>query len=100
MTTALALAERPQTALIRPVVAPAEVMAIHKQISEMVQKTLIESKDFGTIPGTGKPSLYKAGAERLCVGFGLVDRYEIVEKEVDHNFRNEWVKRRKEWSGP
>lgn len=96
-STALQLheAERPTTALIRPVVNPEQVLAIHEAIAAMVQRTLVEGTDFGIIPGTKKPSMYKSGAERLCVGFGLVDRYEIIDTEIDHTFRNEWEKRGK-----
>lgn len=96
MSTALALVpERPQTALIRPVVEPQAVLEIHHAIAKLVAETLKEGVDYGIIPGTKKPSLYKSGAERLCVGFGLVDRYEIIEKEVDHNFESAWEKRDK-----
>src|SRR4051812_24546859 len=95
--TASALAivpnERPHTALIHPVMDAKGVMLVHDAIAELVQKTLKDGVDYGLIPHTKKPSLYKSGAERLCVGFGLVDLYEIIEKEVDHNFVNEWEKR-------
>ena len=34
--------------------------------------------DFGVIPGTSKPSLYKSGAEAICMGYGLLQHYDIV----------------------
>lgn len=39
--------------------------------------------DFGVIPGTKKPSLYKAGAEKLCLSYGLLTHMELVDKIED-----------------
>lgn len=39
--------------------------------------------DFGTIPGTPKPSLYKPGAEKLRFVYGLGTEQECIEKTVD-----------------
>lgn len=36
--------------------------------------------DFGVIPGTKKPSLYKAGAEKIATQYGLCQRYAIESK--------------------
>lgn len=61
-----------------------------KLIQEVMRDVMIgPSKDnpagvhYGTVPGTDKPSLYKAGAEKLCLVFRLAPEYDIVEKE--HN---------------
>jgi hypothetical protein len=34
--------------------------------------------DFGSVPGTDKPTLLKPGAERLCSAFGLDPRFETI----------------------
>lgn len=34
--------------------------------------------DFGVIPKTKKPSLYKSGAEKICMGYGLLQQYDLV----------------------
>lgn len=39
--------------------------------------------DFGVIPKTKKPSLYKAGAEKICFAYGLMQRYAIESKVED-----------------
>ena len=39
--------------------------------------------DFGTIPGTPKPSLYKAGAEKLRFVYGLGVEFECIDKILD-----------------
>ena len=93
---ALVADARPHMALIHPVLDAAGVMQVHDAIAKLVKETLVDGKDFGIIPGTNKPSLYKSGAERLCVGFGLVDTYDIVATEVDHHFENYWEKRKKD----
>ena len=36
--------------------------------------------DFGTIPGTTRPSLYKSGAEAIAMGYGLLQHYELISK--------------------
>lgn len=35
--------------------------------------------DFGVIPKTKKPSLFKSGAEKICMGYGLLQQYELVQ---------------------
>ena len=46
--------------------------------------TLERDTDFGVIPGTKKPSLYKSGAEKSCMSLGLCQRYELVSRVEDH----------------
>ena len=40
--------------------------------------------DFDTIPGTGKPTLLKPGAEKILMMFGLTSEYEIVDSNVNY----------------
>ena len=42
--------------------------------------TLRRDVDFGVIPKTKKPSLYKSGAEKICFVYGLMQRYYIESK--------------------
>lgn len=42
--------------------------------------TLKRDIDFGVIPGTKAPSLYKAGAEKVCMAYGLLQHYTIESK--------------------
>ena len=41
--------------------------------------------DFGTIPGTTRPSLYKSGAEAIAMGYGLLQHYELISQVEDTN---------------
>ena len=65
--------------------------------------------DFGKIPKTKQPSLYKSGAEKICTAYGVFQRYEIESKievsepasftylvkcsliKIDPKNGNEWV---------
>lgn len=45
--------------------------------------TLNRDIDFGLIPKTKKPSLYKAGAEKIIAAYGLLQHYTI-ESKIEH----------------
>lgn len=57
-----------------------------KQVNEIVVRmrtdVLREGYDFGVIPGTHKPTLLKAGAEKLCSAFGLSPEF-VPTTEVE-----------------
>lgn len=59
--------------------------AIDRQamLREFTQRCMINGTDYGTIPGTGKPTLYKPGAEKLCTLFGMSADLELVERVMD-----------------
>lgn len=56
--------------------------AINK-IASTIKQSLIDGVDYGQIPGTDKPSLFKSGAEKIAQLFGLFGNYEILEKNID-----------------
>ena len=45
---------------------------------EFTKQLMVPSVDYGTIPGTGKPSLLKPGAEKLCTVWGLQPVFSLV----------------------
>lgn len=45
-----------------------------------MRRTLERDIDFGVIPGTKSPSLYKAGAEKICLAYGLVPHISLESK--------------------
>jgi len=56
----------------------AQVNLIQHVMHEVMQK----DQHYGVIPGTGtKPTLLKAGAEKLCLTFRLDPQYEITERQ-------------------
>jgi hypothetical protein len=97
-TTAIEKVEAPVVevprALLRPIARPEQMIAVHREASELIRDALEDGRDYGTVPGAGpKKVLLKPGAERLCIAFGLSPRLEIIEKEIDHDRRVEWSSR-------
>jgi hypothetical protein len=54
-----------------------------KAFQSLVRKQLVPDHDYGTIPGTPRPSLWKPGAEKLCKLLALADSYTVVDKVED-----------------
>lgn len=50
---------------------------------EFVSRVLRKDVDYGVIPGTGKPTLLKPGAEKLTTFFGLSTRFQLIERIED-----------------
>jgi hypothetical protein len=50
------------------------------EFQEYVQAYLKDGEDYGTIPGTPKPTLYKSGADKLCDLYGLADSYKVTNR--------------------
>ncbi|MDH4581421.1 hypothetical protein E8F20_05965 [Pseudomonas sp. BN415] len=48
-------------------------------VQEVMQGIMKRDTHYGTIPGTPKPTLYKPGAEVLCVTFRVAQEYEIED---------------------
>jgi len=57
----------------------AEMQARGVKIRQVMANVLEEGKDYGRIPGTDKPTLYKPGAEKLCLTFSLAPVLPNVE---------------------
>lgn len=55
--------------------AVAEVVQQAMAIQEVMKAVMREGVHYGVIPGTDKPTLYKAGAEKLCLTFHIADEY-------------------------
>jgi hypothetical protein len=68
---------------LRPIMDLATAKERLRQFQEFVKFYLVENEDFGTIPGTPKPTLYKSGADKLCELYGLSDEYLEMAKTVD-----------------
>lgn len=80
--TALAVRDKSDLA-ISFVVTTAEIKERIKEIQDFVADYMIEGEDFGTIPGTPKPTLYKPGAEKLCDVYGFTPLVEVTNRVED-----------------
>lgn len=58
-------------------------MAKIRQFQQVIQKTLKQDHDFGVIPGTKDPTLFKPGAEKILMVMGLRSEFEIVDSTRD-----------------
>jgi len=84
--------------LLRPIAAPADVLEAQNDTRAMIKAALQEGRDYGVVPGTERPTLLKPGAERTALAFGCYyGEPEIIEREIEHDRRVEWVKRKKKW---
>lgn len=81
--------------LLRPLAAPADVLAQQNEMRKYVREVLVEGRDYGKIPGTDKDVLLKPGAEKVNIAFGVLARFETEVAEVDHTVVTEWTKRKK-----
>jgi hypothetical protein len=51
----------------------------YEAILEVMANVLVEGKDYGRIPGTDKPTIFKPGAEKLCLTFLLAATDPTIE---------------------
>lgn len=58
------------------------VMEQVNKIQDLMRRGMTEGEHYGTIPGTEKPTLYKAGAEKLCLMSKFDPEYED-ERQFD-----------------
>lgn len=57
-------------------------------VNEVMEKVMKEGVHYGKIPGCGdKPTLLKAGAEKLSMTFRLVPSFDVNERTYDNNHR-------------
>jgi hypothetical protein len=62
--------------------AASKLMAI-REFQRVVKESMIDGHDFGTIPGTPKPTLLKPGAEKIAKLLNLYDHYTILKSVED-----------------
>ncbi len=59
--------------------AVAEIIQHVAMVQEVMRAVMKKDVHFGIIPGTDKPTLYKPGAEVLCMAFRIASAYEIED---------------------
>ncbi len=89
MTQQTALARANGTGQDLADLAPSFVMGLEElkrqviELDHFKREVMQEGTDFGVIPGTPKPSLYKPGAEKLCQVFGLLPEFITRDKVLE-----------------
>lgn len=65
------------------VVPPTEIAARIQELQAFVRDYMVKDEDYGTIPGTPKPTLYKPGAEKLCDIYGFQRLFQTMNRVED-----------------
>ncbi|MGH2545017.1 MAG: hypothetical protein ACRDIB_19665, partial [Ardenticatenaceae bacterium] len=73
----------PHSAALMPVMDHESVRERYNAVVTFAQSAMKENIDYGLIPGTGKRTLLKPGAEKLTTLFGLSPTFEVIEKAED-----------------
>lgn len=83
----LAVVEAPRQALAQHQssgrMAVADIIAHVATVQEVMRAVMKKEVHYGVIPGTDKPTLYKAGAEVLCMVFRIADTYAVEDLSVE-----------------
>jgi hypothetical protein len=82
--------QKPGTAVVPFVqnqLTPVDVLAQVQTIQELMSKVMHDGEHYGTIPGTDKPTLLKAGAEKLSILFRLAPDYEVERGDLPGGHR-------------
>ncbi|MBN1208973.1 MAG: hypothetical protein JXB05_29210 [Myxococcaceae bacterium] len=78
------------TALTRRGTISAELLREEREqrklLGQYVQECMVESQDFGKIPGTDKPTLLKPGAEKLIDIFNCTPEFTLVSEFSREDF--------------
>src|SRR3990172_2698833 len=56
-------------------------------IQKVMREAMVAEVHFGVIPGTNKPTLLKAGAEKLCLTFRLSPTYAVIKSDLGQGHR-------------
>lgn len=76
--------DRHEVAEFMPALSAGQVIERYNAVVQLYRDVMKSGKDYGVIPGSLKPSLLKAGAEKLCTLFGLaVEEPEIMTEAED-----------------
>jgi hypothetical protein len=81
MSSALALQQNSALALSQGAsrMAVADIISHVTMVQEVMRTVMKPEVHYGIIPGTDKPTLYKQGAEVLCMAFRVADSYQVED---------------------
>lgn len=67
--------------------AVADIIQHVSVVQEVMRAVMKPDVHYGKIPGTDKPTLYKAGAEVLCMVFRVAASYEVIDMSTADTVR-------------
>lgn len=65
----------------------AQVLAHGILVQKVMKEVMKPDVHFGKIPGTPKPTLYKAGAEQLCMVFRIAPSFQVEDLSTSDSIR-------------
>lgn len=68
---------------VMPVMSSEAVLGQMANLKDFVSRAMNKGTDYGTIPGTPKPTLLKPGAEKLCDFYGMSPTVEVLNRVED-----------------
>lgn len=81
-----------QAGFLAPVVSVKDALMAYQSKKELIDGIMRKDVDFGVIPGSNKPTLLKAGAEKATSFFGLFPRFtdaQVIEDWTGENHSGE-----------
>ena len=75
--------EHALTTWAQPAMSVEDAVHAYQKMAQFVKAALHDGVDYGTIPGTSKPTLYKPGAEKLNKFFGLKPHFDTISERQD-----------------
>ena len=73
----------PEATHLMPAMTVGHALTRYNTIVSFVRQVMKDGVDYGTVPGTDKPTLLKPGAEKLTTLFGLTPQFPIVREVED-----------------
>lgn len=64
------------------VMSPEQAKSQLVKLQAFVRDVMVVGEDFGKIPGTGKPTLFQPGAQKLAELYGIAHRFEYDDSTV------------------
>lgn len=74
----------------RLLVTPEQARSLVDGVAEIARSIMVEGTDYGVIPGTPKPSLWKPGAEKLLGYFGFGHHF-ADNPEIERDANGEFI---------
>jgi hypothetical protein len=83
MSDAMIVKQQPDYDGLVMVVSPSEALRRIQELQAFVKAVMVQGIDYGTIPGTPKPTLLQPGAQKLEEIYGFSHSFEDLEKQCD-----------------
>lgn len=77
------VSEGDKMSVFTPALEKAKAIELVNQVIDFCKNQMVTDVDYGKIPGVAKPSLFKPGAEKLRLWFGLMPEFEVNVNKIE-----------------